>query len=210
MTSSRPTALVDSSVELTPGAIVINAVDRVVNDEHAKIYQVDCISKYFEAYESFGPSPEVNLIATTATLHPDPDLAGWSIQVTHGRYAASIALWNPASNDNTSDGRQTMTGPRNWDLYGHHAQDSKGAQHLNLFSDIRSVKMCGSPDPIVKVSLVEDPYGDYQGWVATGETQIIMVQHHRIFNMQFPAGYKAEVDLGRGEAVRLRVDGQQP
>lgn len=37
-----------------------------------------------------------------------------------------------------------------------------------------------------------------------------MVQHARIFNVQFPGGYQAEVAAGRGEAVRVRIELDEP
>lgn len=51
-----------------------------------------------------------------------------------------------------------------------------------------------------------DAEGDYLGWIETGKSEPEMIQHREIFNIQFPYGYRAEVEAGRGEAVRLRVE----
>lgn len=56
------------------------------------------------------------------------------------------------------------------------------------------------------VTLVEDPDGDYRGWIGTGETDPEVVLYGKIFDIQFPYGAQAEVDAGRGRVVRLRVE----
>lgn len=63
----------------------------------------------------------------------------------------------------------------------------------------------------VPVLIVEDPEGDYLGWIEqtedsprnTGEPE--MIQRKEIFSIQFPYGYKAEEAAGRGRAVRLSI-----
>lgn len=61
---------------------------------------------------------------------------------------------------------------------------------------------CKQPIP---VTLTEDAEGDYMGWIGSDEQEPCMILHHKIFDIQFPYGHKAEVDRGRGEAVRLRI-----
>lgn len=59
-----------------------------------------------------------------------------------------------------------------------------------------------------EVALVADPEGPLLGWVdATGGDldQPVMIQPKEYFGMQFPSGYQAEEEAGRGQAVRLSV-----
>jgi hypothetical protein len=58
----------------------------------------------------------------------------------------------------------------------------------------------------VPVLVTEDDEGDYLGWIRTGKTDLVMIQHRHIFNVQFPHGYRVEVEAGRGEAVHLRIE----
>lgn len=61
----------------------------------------------------------------------------------------------------------------------------------------------------VPVRLVEDPGGDYRGWLPRADRlprPPVMVQHRRVFEVQFPDGSAAEAAAGRGEVVRLRVE----
>jgi hypothetical protein len=62
------------------------------------------------------------------------------------------------------------------------------------------------------VLVTEDPSGGYLGWLPT-ETEFrrvtgepIMIQHRKIFNIQFPDGYKAEEEVGHGHAIPLRIE----
>lgn len=60
----------------------------------------------------------------------------------------------------------------------------------------------------VPVLVVEDPEGDYLGWIeetkgSTGEPE--MIQRKEIFSIQFPYGYQDEEAAGRGRAVRLTI-----
>ena len=71
--------------------------------------------------------------------------------------------------------------------------------------------VCAYGDDPVPVVVTEDPEGGHWGWLGRrlpGEEEPIptMVQPHRgIFDMQFAYGARAEVDAGRGEIIRLRV-----
>jgi hypothetical protein len=73
------------------------------------------------------------------------------------------------------------------------------------FGDRRTVRFTGGTAPIIEVDLIEDVDGELMGWEAAGAEGLRMVQHHRIFNMQFPAGYLASEAAGDGRAVRLRL-----
>jgi hypothetical protein len=68
------------------------------------------------------------------------------------------------------------------------------------------ILLYGSHKEIVPVRVIEDPEGDYMGWVRTGSDQIDMVLRSKIFDIQFPYGHQAEMEAGKGEAVRLRVE----
>lgn len=59
-----------------------------------------------------------------------------------------------------------------------------------------------------EVDLVADPEGPFLGWVdstAKDLPQPVMIQPKDFFGMQFPYGYQAEEEAGRGRAVRLSV-----
>jgi hypothetical protein len=89
---------------------------------------------------------------------------------------------------------------REWRMYG--ARNGRGTWWA--VGDHQYVRIHGV-DP-VPVSVTEDGEGDYLGWIQTGESEPCMIQHRQIFNVQFPYGYAAEVAVGHGEAVRLRVE----
>lgn len=67
--------------------------------------------------------------------------------------------------------------------------------------------------PPMPVMVIEDPAGDYLGWldardgvVIVGDTPPNMIQRKEIFSIQFPYGYKAEQDAGSGRAIPLRIE----
>lgn len=61
----------------------------------------------------------------------------------------------------------------------------------------------GTPVP---VTATVDPDGDFLGWVTALRPVPHMIQPKRLFNIQFPYGYRAEEELGKGRAVPLRVE----
>jgi hypothetical protein len=72
--------------------------------------------------------------------------------------------------------------------------------------DPRTIRMhAREPEPI---TLIEDPGGDYLGWIHADEDKPdpVMVLRDRIYEIQFPYGSKAEEDAGRGRTVRLRIE----
>ncbi len=76
----------------------------------------------------------------------------------------------------------------------------------NIFEDERALRMCGyKPSEYEKVSVKENPKGEYLGWVATGHNFPSMITLDRLFEINFPNGHKAEEQRGRGVAVRLDV-----
>lgn len=94
--------------------------------------------------------------------------------------------------------------PRVWQMHGHAADNGTwvavGAEWW--------VRIHGYGPPPVPVTVTEDDDGDYMGWIdfkGDEPREPALIQHHRIFEVQFPYGSKAEVEHGRGEAVRLRI-----
>jgi len=75
---------------------------------------------------------------------------------------------------------------------------------LNVEGHPKTVEAYGA-EPVA-VTAVEDPEGEYRGWIDTGSTALVLVQPQWLFSMQFPYGPEAEVDAGKGEIVRLRID----
>lgn len=93
---------------------------------------------------------------------------------------------------------------RSWPMFaGNPARDGVW---LNVDRHERSVRAYGG-EPVT-VSVIEDPDGPYYGWIeADSQDGPVMIQPHAsLFTMQFPYGPKAEVERGRGEVVRLRVE----
>ena len=93
--------------------------------------------------------------------------------------------------------------PRVWEMYGHAASNGVWV----AVGEQRWVQLHGYGPPPVPVTVTEDPEGDYMGWIAANDKaeEPVMIQHHRIFNIQFPYGYKPEEEHGRGKAVRLTI-----
>jgi hypothetical protein len=92
-----------------------------------------------------------------------------------------------------------------WEMFGY----PKGDGEWLKVDDFRTVKMHGCPEP-VPVVVVEDPEGNYLGWMEeregarrTGIPEMIM--HKKLFNMQFAYGYEAEEKEGRGHAIPLTI-----
>lgn len=93
---------------------------------------------------------------------------------------------------------------RTWDMFAAVHPDGRW---YALYDHPRAVEMHAGPGvPPIPVTLVEDDNGDHMGWVAANEPdRLIMVQHVRLFNMQFPYGHRAEVESGRGTAHRVTI-----
>lgn len=95
--------------------------------------------------------------------------------------------------------------PRTWDLLAKNAEDITRITDITQW--IQALRMSGVRDEnIIKVRLIEDPEGDFRGWLDTNETMISMVQHKLIFNIQFPYGAEGAVENGEGEIVPLRLE----
>lgn len=93
-----------------------------------------------------------------------------------------------------------------WKMFGY----PKGDGEWLKVDDFRTIKMHGCAEP-VPVEVIEDPSGDYLGWLDeregnprnTGVPEMIM--HKKLFNIQFAYGYQAEEAAGRGRAIPLTV-----
>lgn len=97
---------------------------------------------------------------------------------------------------------------RTWAMHGHRNDHQPGTYlHVETHRDI--VAMYGD-DEIVALTVTEDPDGTYLGWLPTGDTDLVMVQWHTIFSMQFAYGPQAEVERGNGEVVRVSITETDP
>lgn len=95
---------------------------------------------------------------------------------------------------------------RIWDSYAHETDPAAVARTGNEFvryGDERTLLMNNPAVTPVPVTLSEDPAGVLRGWVPAGQLNIVMVEDHRIFGIQFPAGADAAVANGDGEIVNL-------
>lgn len=65
-------------------------------------------------------------------------------------------------------------------------------------------------DPIIPVTVSEEPNGRYWGWIVTGEDTPRMIWPSEVqFKMCFPYGPEAEQERGRGRIVRLKIEASQ-
>ena len=95
-----------------------------------------------------------------------------------------------------------MKTERSWNMY---AQDL-GDGHLSAFGEEWWSKLHGD-EPVIPVKLIEDPEGDFYGWLETDSDTPCMIWGTKIqFEMCFPYGVQSEVDLGRGKPIRLRCE----
>lgn len=96
---------------------------------------------------------------------------------------------------------------KRWEMFGYPAPDREDTWYA--LGDNQYVRMHGCAVP-VPVELIEDPEGTHLGWIDAedeleGDDTPVMIQHHRIFNIQFPYGYEEEEKRGRGRSVRLTI-----
>lgn len=105
------------------------------------------------------------------------------------------------------DQTPAITEPRTWEMFGHAADNGVWV----TVGTHNFVRLHGYPQPPKPVTVIEDPDGDYMGWLdsrpdtGVNHTDPQFIQHHRIFNVQFPYGYQAEEKAGKGTALRLRI-----
>jgi hypothetical protein len=99
-----------------------------------------------------------------------------------------------------------MTEQREWKAFAEETNDPK--LPFNTITDWEEVlAMSGvRPENRVSVRLVEDPEGELRGWIDKGADHPVMIQHKKIFPVQFAYGVDAEVERGNGEVVALRVE----
>lgn len=99
----------------------------------------------------------------------------------------------------------TADAPRSWDMHaGRHTLHS-GEDEFIDFGDPWYVQAHGH-DIVHPVRLVEDPDGDYTGWIDTGQTAPVMIYRREIFPVCFPHGVASAVDKGHGAPVSLRPE----
>lgn len=77
-----------------------------------------------------------------------------------------------------------------------------GPEWQHVHGDIRTFR-CYTADEPVLVELVADPEGQLMGWLDADGGGPVMVQHPRVFNIQFAYGYRIEEEHGKGLAVLL-------
>ena len=81
---------------------------------------------------------------------------------------------------------------------------------VDVNTDRRMAEMYEATRPC---RVVADAAGDYRGWLPHDDSgQPVtprnprVIQHKKIFDMQFPYGVQAEVARGRGTVLSLRVE----
>jgi hypothetical protein len=94
--------------------------------------------------------------------------------------------------------------PRTWSAFTQ-VVESRGRTRYRPIGPEHFVIGHGFREPVTPVTLVEDPHGEYMGWIHTGNSDLSMVEVRQLFRMQFPHGHESEVERGSGEAVPLRL-----
>lgn len=99
-----------------------------------------------------------------------------------------------------------MTEPRQWDAFAEETGDPK-SPFLTICDWEQVLDMSGVPESKrVSIKLIEDQGGDLLGWIYAGTENVVMVQHKRVFSIQFAYGVDAEIERGNGQAVALRAE----
>lgn len=92
-------------------------------------------------------------------------------------------------------------------MFGYPARDREDTWYA--LGDHQYVRMHGCAEPVL-VEVIEDPEGTHLGWIdrddeVEGDDTPVMIQHHRIYDIQFPYGSKAAEEYGKGRTVRLTI-----
>lgn len=139
-------------------------------------------------------------------------LADVHVGYTAGRVEMDLA--SPTSRETWVEGpvpvdERGVPPVTSWRMYGVRLRgDAAAASRWTACeSDIRTARCYagGRPDSVVPVVARLDSRGEYAGWVETGSGELSMVQHRRVFDIQFPYGYRVEQDAGMGCRVRLSI-----
>ena len=97
---------------------------------------------------------------------------------------------------------------RSWDMWALARAKGDSPAFYGIGSHRRYAEMHGgAPVPVI---VTEDPDGDMLGWIEAGNDTPVMIQHRRIFEIQFPGGSKAKVERNHGVVVPLRVEAAPP
>ncbi len=100
-----------------------------------------------------------------------------------------------------------------WPMWGHpRIMDGEPTgEFLDVHADRQTAAAYGKYPP-VPVNVTVDPEGIYLGWIEIAprggrEPSDVpeLIQHHKLFDMQFTYGAQAEADRGRGRVVRLSI-----
>lgn len=103
-------------------------------------------------------------------------------------------------------------GTRTWEMFAALVERRDGTKEFTFFYEHPSlVRMCGyKDDEVHAVLLVEDATSDFWGWIdANDPERIVMIEHHKVFPVQFPYGIQAEIDRDYGEVVPVRAEARE-
>ena len=96
-------------------------------------------------------------------------------------------------------------GTRTWEMFAARVDYHDGREFGFFYEHPSLVRMCGFE--AVPVLLIEDHDADLWGWIdADDPERICMIEHHKIFPVQFPYGIQPEIDRDHGEVVPVRVE----
>ena len=100
---------------------------------------------------------------------------------------------------------------RQWKMYTLIDKDNSGNEFFLHTGDKGYVQLYkreySDNLPMVAVVVKEDKKGEYYGWIDKGRTDPEMIwQGKNLFEICFAYGSNAEVEAGRGEVVRLKIE----
>lgn len=97
-------------------------------------------------------------------------------------------------------------GTRTWEMFAARVDYHDGREYGFFYEHPSLIRMCGYAEAHA-VLLVEDPDAALWGWIDAKEPErICMIEHHKIFPVQFPYGVQPEIDRDHGEVVPVRVE----
>jgi hypothetical protein len=94
---------------------------------------------------------------------------------------------------------------RSWPMFANQYENLASPYWMHFEPSEFVANLYDPKQPVLAVTITEDPDGEYRGWLYTGTDQITLVQHEKWFSMQFTYGVAAEVDRGRGVIVPVSI-----
>lgn len=96
-----------------------------------------------------------------------------------------------------------MREQRTWEAYGEEGKE----RYITLDTNKRMMGFRGCKEENLKeIILIEDPAGEYMGWIDKERDYPTLLRHKTFFPIQFPGGHEEKEAKGLGEAVTFRIE----